>query len=159
MRYLRASSLDQALDALASSDAETRRIIAGGTDVYPSLGDAALRGALLDVSRVPEMRGVSETEAGWRIGGATTWTDIVKAPLPPCFDGLKAAAREVGSIQIQNAGTVAGNLCNASPAADGAPPLLTLNAVIELASSKGHAGFLSPSSSPAFVGLRVGPMS
>ncbi|MEP3885329.1 FAD binding domain-containing protein, partial [Sulfitobacter pontiacus] len=50
---------------------------------------------------------------------------------------LKAAAREVGSIQIQNAGTVAGNLCNASPAADGVPPLLSLDAEVELASAAG----------------------
>ena len=50
---------------------------------------------------------------------------------------LKAAAREVGSIQIQNAATVAGNLCNASPAADGVPPLLTLDTRVELASA-GH---------------------
>ena len=45
---------------------------------------------------------------GWRIGAATRWSDIVRADLPPAFDGLKAAAREVGSVQIQNAGTIAG---------------------------------------------------
>ena len=53
------------------------------------------------------------------------------------FDGLKLAAREVGGVQIQNAGTIAGNICNASPAADGVPPLLTLNAELELAASRG----------------------
>ncbi|MFU8883072.1 MAG: FAD binding domain-containing protein, partial [Rhodobacterales bacterium] len=73
----------------------------------------------------------------WRIGGTTTWTDIIRADLPPAFDGLKAAACEVGSIQIQNAGTIAGNLCNASPAADGVPPLLALGALVELASQQG----------------------
>jgi CO/xanthine dehydrogenase FAD-binding subunit len=62
---------------------------------------------------------------------------VIRADLPPAFDGLKAAAREVGSIQIQNAGTIAGNLCNASPAADGVPPLLTLGARVELASTQG----------------------
>ncbi|MFU8866092.1 MAG: FAD binding domain-containing protein, partial [Rhodobacterales bacterium] len=62
---------------------------------------------------------------------------VIRADLPPAFDGLKAAAREVGSIQIQNAGTLAGNLCNASPAADGVPPLLTLGAVVELSSTTG----------------------
>jgi CO/xanthine dehydrogenase FAD-binding subunit len=50
---------------------------------------------------------------------------------------LKAAAREVGSVQIQNRGTVAGNLCNASPAADGVPPLLALDAEVELTSAAG----------------------
>jgi len=58
-------------------------------------------------------------------------------PLPRCFDALKAAAREIGGIQIQNRGTVAGNLCNASPAADSVPPLLALDAEVELVS---HAG-------------------
>ena len=60
---------------------------------------------------------------------------MIRAPLPRCFDALKAAAREVGSVQIQNRGTVAGNLCNASPAADGVPPLLALDAEVELASA------------------------
>ena len=54
------------------------------------------------------------------------------------FDALKAAAREVGSVQIQNAATIAGNLCNASPAADGVPPLLALDARVELASNRGR---------------------
>ena len=55
-----------------------------------------------------------------------------RAELPPLFDGLKLAAREVGGVQIQNSGTVGGNLCNASPAADGMPPLLALDAMVEL---------------------------
>ena len=67
----------------------------------------------------------------------TTWTDVIRHPFPAAFDGLKAAAREVGSVQIQNRGTLAGNICNASPAADGVPPLLTLEAVVEIASFQG----------------------
>src|SRR4029077_8004802 len=66
-----------------------------------------------------------------------TWTDVLHVPLPRCFDALKGAAREVGSVQIQNRGTVAGNLCNASPAADGVPPLLARDAEVELTSSAG----------------------
>ncbi len=85
-------------------------------------------------ARLPGFRGIEKTASGWRIGAATRWSDIVRAKLPPAFDGLKAAAREVGSVQIQNAGTIGGNICNASPAADGVPPLLTLNASIELVS-------------------------
>jgi CO/xanthine dehydrogenase FAD-binding subunit len=80
------------------------------------------------------LRSIS-TEAEYiRIGGLTTWTEIIRTPLPSCFDALKSAAREVGSVQIQNRGTVAGNLCNASPAADGVPPLLALDAEVELTS-------------------------
>ncbi|MDH3265313.1 MAG: FAD binding domain-containing protein, partial [Paracoccaceae bacterium] len=70
-------------------------------------------------------------------GAAASWTEIARADLPPAFDGLKAAAREVGSAQIQNSGTLGGNLCNASPAADGLPCLLTLDAEVELVSARG----------------------
>src|SRR5262249_12973399 len=63
---------------------------------------------------------------------------LIAASLPPLFDGLKLAAREVGGVQIQNAGTLAGNLCNASPAADGVPALLALDAVVELAGPGGE---------------------
>ncbi len=71
------------------------------------------------------------------IGGLTTWTQIIQAKLPRCFHGLKAAAREIGGVQIQNRGTIAGNLCNASPAADSVPPLLALDAEVELFSRAG----------------------
>lgn len=92
---------------------------------------------LLDLTRIEDLKGISRTPAGWRIGATTRWSEIVAEPLPTMFDGLKAAAREVGSIQIQNSGTIAGNLCNASPAADGVPPLLTLNAMVEISARSG----------------------
>lgn len=70
----------------------------------------------------------------YRFGALATWTEVVGADLPPWFEGLKLAAREVGSIQIQNAGTVAGNVCNASPAADGVAALMALDARVEILS-------------------------
>ena len=113
------------------------RILSGGTDFYPALGDRVVRGPVVDVSGLGELRGVS-SDAGWfRIGGLTTWSEIIRTPLPRCFGALKGAAREVGGVQIQNRGTVAGNLCNASPAADGVPPLLALDAEVELVSMVG----------------------
>lgn len=136
MGYTSPTSLADALAVLASGQS---RILAGGTDVYPSLRDRPAQGAIVDITRVDGLRGIARTgDGGWRIGAATTWTDIVRADLPAGFDGLKAASREVGSIQVQNTGTVAGNLCNASPAADGVPPLLTLDASVELASVNGQ---------------------
>ena len=113
------------------------KVIAGCTDYYPSLPQGSQVRDLLDISQIAELRGIAQTDQGWRIGAATTWTDILRAPLPPAFDGLKLAAREVGSVQIQNRGTIAGNICNASPAADGVPPLLALQAQVELASLNG----------------------
>ncbi|WP_102106813.1 FAD binding domain-containing protein [Oceaniglobus roseus] len=135
MSYLAPETLEQALSALA--DPGPMRLVAGGTDVFPALGDRPLRGGLIDLTRVAEMKGIAARDGGWRIGGAVTWREILKTDLPPCFDGLKAAAREVGSVQIQAAGTLAGNLCNASPAADGIPALLALDAEVELASRDG----------------------
>jgi CO/xanthine dehydrogenase FAD-binding subunit len=129
--YFRPRTLDEAVDTLARHGGQ---ILSGGTDFFPSLGDRPVSSTVVDISGVNELRGISSTSSETRIGGLTTWTDVIRTPLPPCFDALKAAAREVGSIQIQNRGTVAGNLCNASPAADGVPPLLALDAEVELAS-------------------------
>jgi CO/xanthine dehydrogenase FAD-binding subunit len=92
---------------------------------------------VLDITGVRELRGITRDSAGLRIGACTTWSDIRAADLPPALDALKAAAAEVGGRQIQNAGTIAGNICNASPAADGIPPLMVLDAAVELASAEG----------------------
>lgn len=129
--YARPETLGEALDHMAEGGWS---VLAGGTDFYPLRVGKPLTDPVLDISAISGLRGIRRTGTGWTIGALTTWTDIVRADLPPAFDGLKLAAREVGSIQIQNAGTVAGNLCNASPAADGVPPLLTLDAEVELAS-------------------------
>jgi CO/xanthine dehydrogenase FAD-binding subunit len=129
--YIKPRTLDEAVAVLAAGEA---RILSGGTDFYPALGEGVVRGAVVDVSGLGELRGVSCESDTFRIGGLTTWSEIIRTPLPRCFDALKSAAREVGSVQIQNRGTVAGNLCNASPAADGVPPLLALDAEVELVS-------------------------
>jgi CO/xanthine dehydrogenase FAD-binding subunit len=132
--YARPSNLDDALGLLAESGA---RVIAGGTDIYPGSGERPLQGGYVDISNISALRGVSLDSASMRIGAATTWSEIARADLPPAFDALKVAARDVGAVQIQNRGTIAGNLCNASPAADGVPPLLILDAEVELASRRG----------------------
>jgi len=117
--------------------AEPARLLAGGTDVFPGAGERPLTGRIVDISRLAELRGIARSDDSIRIGAATTWTDLVRADLPAAFDALRAAAREIGAIQIQNRGTIGGNLCNASPAADGVPPLLVLDAAVELASARG----------------------
>lgn len=134
IRYAKPRTLDAALALLGDGE---WRILAGGTDFYPALGDRPLRHDVLDINGLDELRGISHDDAFIRIGARTTWTDVVRSDLPPAFDALKQAAREVGSIQIQNAATVAGNLCNASPAADGVPALLVLDAEVELRSAAG----------------------
>ena len=132
--YALATDLDEALGHMAAGGA---RVIAGATDVFPAAGDRPLEGAFVDVSRLAALRGVERRDGQFRIGAATTWSEIARADLPPAFDALKGAAREIGAAQIQNRGTLGGNLCNASPAADGVPPLLILDASVELVSSRG----------------------
>ncbi|MGR3515059.1 MAG: FAD binding domain-containing protein [Paracoccaceae bacterium] len=132
--YHRPTQLDAALALLAEAPL---RVAAGCTDLFPATERKVLPGPILDISGIAELRGVSVGPEGVRIGATTTWADMVAADLPPAFDGLKLAAREVGARQIQARGTLAGNLCNASPAADGVPPLLTLDAEVTVQSTRG----------------------
>lgn len=134
MAYLTPTSLAEALPMLSSGPAT---IVAGGTDVFPASTERQLAGQVIDISALGELRGISVQDNNVRIGALTRWRDLRVAALPPAFDGLRAAAVEVGGRQIQNSGTVAGNICNASPAADGVPPLLTLDAQVELSSVAG----------------------
>ena len=122
-------SLELALQRLSEGAVP---VIAGGTDFYPALLDQPAPLALIDITEFDELKTIDVSDNGWRIGAAVTWTDIIRADLPPAFDALKSAAKEVGSVQIQNRATLVGNICNASPAADGVPALLALNASVEL---------------------------
>jgi CO/xanthine dehydrogenase FAD-binding subunit len=138
--YLRPLEVRTAVDALApGSEAGGRPwvIVAGATDHYPARVGRQLDEDILDLTGIGELRGVADVDGGWRIGALTTWTDLVETPLPPLFDGLKEAARTIGGLQIQARATIAGNVCNASPAADGIPNLLALDAEVELVSSRG----------------------
>jgi CO/xanthine dehydrogenase FAD-binding subunit len=132
--YLRPHGLEDAVAALADG---SYTVLAGGTDVYPAHVGRPLHDDILDITALEGLRGIEESEEAFRLGALTTWSDVLRAPLPPWFDALKLAAREVGGVQIQNAGTLCGNLCNASPAADGVPPLLAMEAEVELASRDG----------------------
>lgn len=132
--YYRPSTLEAACAVLAQG---AHRIAAGCTDLFPATERKELPGPILDISAIKGLRGIRRDAWGLRIGATTTWTDLLHADLPPALRGLKQAAAEVGGIQIQNRGTLAGNLCNASPAADGVPPLLTLDAAVEIADARG----------------------
>ena len=134
MLYDRPDTLPAALAILAR---EPRVVLAGGTDLYPATEAATLPGPVLDIGGLGGLDGIAHGPDGIRIGARTRWATIRDAALPPAFDALRLAAAEVGGTQIQNAGTLGGNLCNASPAADGVPPLLALDAEVELASASG----------------------
>lgn len=133
MHYDSPTNLESALRNLATSGG---KIIAGGTDVFPTSRQGQMPRNLLDITAIPSMSEIFVGKELIRIGAAATWRQLIKTELPDAFDALKQAALEVGSIQIQNAGTIGGNLCNASPAADGVPPLLALDASVEVASAE-----------------------
>lgn len=133
--YLRPERLDDALAALRS---RALTVLAGGTDFYPARVGQPLDDDVLDITAISGLRDIADDGERWTVGALVTWTDLLRADLPSCFDGLRAAAREIGGVQVQNAGTIVGNVCNASPAADGVPVLLVLNAAVELASAAGR---------------------
>lgn len=135
MRYVRATSVADAVAAIADGGLE---VVAGATDVYPARATAMAEGrptrrGLLDVTGLADLKGIVDAGTHWRMGALTTWREIIAAPLPPLFDGLKAAAREIGGVQIQTRGTIGGNICTASPAGDSIPCLMALDAEVELA--------------------------
>ena len=133
--FSRPASVAEAL-ALLADPATTP--LAGGTDYFANRVGKLPDGRLVDLSGVDALKGIDrQADGSWRIGAGATWTSVLRAPLPRAFDGLKLAAREIGGVQVQNCATVGGNLCNASPAADGVPPLLALDAMVELAGEAG----------------------
>lgn len=136
-RYLAPASLAEALDALAAGDCT---VLAGGTDLMPQsqAGRIAFRPTLLNIRRIAALRGIAESGDAIRIGALTTIaelldSDLIAARLPV----LREAADHFASGQIRNAGTIGGNLCNASPAGDTLVPLMVLGAEVELAAATG----------------------
>ena len=134
MGYARPKQVAEALSLLAERH---WTILAGGTDLYPATTAQQLNTDVLDIGALTDLQGIRRTPDGWRIGARTSWSTLARADLPPAFRALQQAAVEVGGIQIQNAGTLGGNLCNASPAADGVPALMVLDARVELQRADG----------------------
>lgn len=132
--YLRPALLSDALAAMAE---RPRVVLAGGTDHFPARAVGTPDEDVLDITGLPGLRRIAVDGDHWRLPCLATWTDVIEAGLPRQFDGLVQAARQIGGLQVQNAGTVVGNLCNASPAADGTPCLLALGAEVELTSVDG----------------------
>ena len=108
-RTHRPGTLDEALALLAEGHGAP---LAGGTDIYPALAQAEAwaseapaqlgGGDLIDIGGLAELRGIDETDEAFVLGGGVTWSQVIEADLPACFEGLRLAAREVGGRQIQN---------------------------------------------------------
>jgi carbon-monoxide dehydrogenase medium subunit len=116
-------------------------VLAGGTDLIVRLRRGqALPRIVIDLKRVSSLHsGIVETGAGLRVGALVMMSQIIEDErMRHHFPALVEAARVVGSVQIRNRATLAGNICNASPAADTAPPLLIFEAVVNLFSKAGR---------------------
>lgn len=136
----RPRSLNAALAALASDP--DLMPIAGCTDVYVGLHFGTLTARrFIDLWPLKELRGITAGRHGVRIGALTTYTDMIASPmLRRRLPMLVAAAREVGGTQIQNRGTIGGNIADASPAGDTLPVLAAAGACVLLVSSAGERG-------------------
>lgn len=131
--YARPTTLSGAFELLRG--VPDARLFCGGTDLLVGLRKGTVRTPLvIDLKRVAELAGGVEERAGvLRIGAATVLADLVDAePVRRRFPALVQSAAVVGSIQIRNRATLAGNICNASPAADTAPALLVHDAIVEV---------------------------
>lgn len=139
--YIMAESLDEAVEALSQSG-ENARIVAGGTDLILEI-ERGLRPNLrtiVDITKIPGLDGITEDSDGTiHLGPTVTHNHVVGSALirEKAF-ALLQACWEVGSPQIRNRGTVAGNLATASPANDTISPLMALNAKLTLRSAKGE---------------------
>ena len=133
LNYYRPENLNDGLVALSEN---SWTLLAGGTDFYPARVGKHLNEKVMDLTGIRELRSIRETDDQIYIGALTTWTDIVNSNLPAAFEGLRKASKTIGGVQTQNAGTICGNICNASPAADSVPNLMALDAKVQLMSVK-----------------------
>jgi CO/xanthine dehydrogenase FAD-binding subunit len=131
--YLAPTSLEEALETVGQQT-EGVQIIAGGTDLVPRMRSRVIEPKLLVDLRLLNLDGIEKTAGGIRIGASATHTDILESDLlAEHCPALCEAAADIAGPPIRNRGTVGGNLVNASPAADLAPPLLVYDAVVILA--------------------------
>lgn len=142
IEFIRPRSLTEALTVL-DKNPEPVTVLAGGTDVIPGMQqeDARFCSArvLLDVHHLPELRTVLKTTEGLRIGAAVTFSEIASDPrIVAEFPLLAQAAASIGSVQIRNRATLAGNFVNNAACADSVPPLLVYNAQVHVQSAKGE---------------------
>lgn len=131
------SKIEEVLKLL-EEHGDDSKLIAGGTDIVIELRNEYINPkVMIDIAGIDELRYIEEKDGHIHLGAGVTFTDIVCSEmLDERLKGLKKSARLVGSPQIRNKGTIGGNICNGSPAADIVPPLLALDAVLTIKSIK-----------------------
>lgn len=137
-KYFRPKNLEETLNLFDKYE-EQAKLLAGGTDLIVKMKDRVIEPKyIIDMSNLKELRFISKANNTIRVGALTTLREIETSPLiREHVYVLSDAVKKMASWQIRNLGTIGGNLCNASPAADTAPPLLILEAKLKLNSSEG----------------------
>ena len=133
------TSVDECLKALAGG-ASAAKLVAGGTDLLPQMKNGLLKPAtVVDLSGVAALRALTADAKGLRVGAAVTARTLERDPrVGGPYASLADSGALVGSVQVRNLATLGGNLCNAAPSADMAPPLLALDAEAVIAGPKGQ---------------------
>ncbi|HEU5191361.1 MAG TPA: FAD binding domain-containing protein, partial [Methylomirabilota bacterium] len=132
-------SVDECLKTLAGKPAGAK-LLAGGTDLLPQMKNGLLKPAwVVDLSRVAELRQVTVSGGELHVGAAVTARELeLDKRMTGRYVAIAESGALVGSVQVRNLATVGGNLCNAAPSADMAPPLIALDAVAVIAGLKGR---------------------
>jgi aerobic carbon-monoxide dehydrogenase medium subunit len=138
MRYEAPTTVNAAVKLLAGR-AGVARVLAGGTDLLVQMRtDRVAPDLIVDVKRIPSMRAITAKAGGFRIGAAVAGAELGEhKALRRAWPGVVEAANLIGSAQIQARATLAGNLCNASPAADSVPALVAAGASVAIAGPRG----------------------
>jgi len=137
VKYFKPRSLEEAIDILTKIRGS--KVLAGGTDLLVDLKTGRVSAeALVDIGSLKELRGIEDLGDRVRIGATTKLQEIVESDvMAKELPLLRKAVENMGSWQIRNLATIGGNLCNASPAADTAPPLLAYEAELVIVGPKG----------------------
>jgi len=137
MRYEAPSSVEDAVAALAG--APGAHVLAGGTDLLVKLRSEMIEPEMIvDIKRIDGMKDIRAEAGGWRIGAGVSGAEMAEhAGLVAAWPGVVEAAGLIGSTQIQGRATLAGNLCNASPAADSVPAMVAAGATVRIAGPQG----------------------
>jgi CO/xanthine dehydrogenase FAD-binding subunit len=138
MSYEAPETLDAAVGLLAGESGQVK-VLAGGTDVLVQIhADMIEPDVIVDIKKIAEMREVTNEDGAWRFGAAVTGKELMDHPgFNAAWPGIMDGVRLIGSVQVRGRATVGGNVCNASPAADSVPPMITAKAVATVVGPNG----------------------
>jgi CO/xanthine dehydrogenase FAD-binding subunit len=139
MRYEAPETLDAAVGLLTGESGRVQ-VLAGGTDVLVQIHtDRVDPDLIVDIKKIAELREISNNDGAWTFGAAVTGKELMdNADFNTAWPGIMDGVRLIGSVQVRGRATVGGNLCNASPAADSVPPMITARAIATVVGPNGR---------------------